>query len=46
VDVYLPPGASGTVSAILIFTPYYRRFATIWLPTAAVAIEFRCGAPR
>jgi hypothetical protein len=29
VDVYLPPGASGTVSAILIFTPYYRRFATI-----------------
>jgi hypothetical protein len=27
VDVYLPPGASGRVPAILIFTPYYRRFA-------------------
>jgi hypothetical protein len=27
VDVYLPPGASGRLPAILIFTPYYRRFA-------------------
>ena len=27
VDVYPPPGASGRVPAILIFTPYYRRFA-------------------
>jgi len=27
VDVYLPPGASGRVPAILILNPYYRRFA-------------------
>jgi uncharacterized protein len=27
VDVYLPPEAPGRVPAILIFTPYYRRFA-------------------
>jgi predicted acyl esterase len=27
VDVYLPPDASGRVPAILIFIPYYRRFA-------------------
>ena len=26
-DVYLPPGASGRVPAILILNPYYRRFA-------------------
>jgi uncharacterized protein len=27
VDVYLPPGSPGRVPAILILTPYYRRFA-------------------
>ncbi|HJU16378.1 MAG TPA: CocE/NonD family hydrolase [Stellaceae bacterium] len=27
VDLYLPPDAPGRVPAILIFTPYYRRFA-------------------
>src|SRR5215469_18983381 len=26
-DVYLPPDAPGPIPAILIFTPYYRRFA-------------------
>jgi len=43
-DVYLPEGAAGPVPAILILTPYYRRFAL--KPGAGPDVEAAPGAAR
>ena len=44
VDVYLPQGDIGPLPAILILTPYYRRFSL--KPGAGSAVEAAPGAAR
>src|SRR5688572_10335920 len=44
VDVYLPPDSPGRVPAILILTPYYRRFAL--KPGAPPGTEASLGLAR